>query len=455
MTKLSSGLKSIRLPENFFPIFLPLFIQQFLQTILGSLDVLILSYRSDLLVAAAGLANQILITSSMFLGIVEIGMTVLLTQLSEAGEEEKVKKVIKNGILLSFLFALAINLLVFTLGPQILDIMQASGELKVAALQYLRIVGASLIFQAFIGSIGAVYRSFTHVKEIMWISLAVNIINIVGNSLVILTPFPYLGEGIVGVAWATFLARLIGAFCAIILFPRLFPEQGLSGLLPQVHTEAMGKILGLGLPAGLEGVFYNVSATILMGILAYLGANLLSAKIYTETVTGYVFTISVTVAMVSQIIVGKSIGRGEKELAAKEGSNILLIGSSAVVGFMLLIALCSFYWAGLLANTEEVRLLTIKLCFWSILLEPLRCVNCCLVSSLNAAGDVRYPVIIGVISNFLLLMPLCYLFAIILEQGIIGIWLARIIDEGLRAFLFLRRWKKGDWKKIELFEKEA
>ena len=442
------------LPREFFKIFLPLFVQQIMQAILGSMDVLILSHRSDTLVAAAGLSNQLLVAGSMFLGIVEIGMTVLLTQLSGAEEKERIKRVIQNGILLAVGVALFLNAVIFLAGPQLISFMQAGEEIQEPALTYLRIVGFSLIFQALLGSLGAAFRSFSFLKEIVWVSLLVNILNIIGNSLVILTPFPYLGEEIAGVANATLLARVVGALCLIVLLPRRFSDLNwdLASWLPKPNRKTIGKLLSLGVPAGMESVSYNISQTILTGILAFLGTAVLSSKIYTETLTSYVYTVSATAAMTGQIMVGRMIGKGEKEEAAKEGENILRVSTVFVAFIMLLIALASFYWARLLSNTEEVAILTITLSFWSVLLEPLRCWNSVLVSQLNAAGDVRYPVITGVITNYILLLPLSYLLAIPCGFGIVGIWLARIADEGIRSVFFYLRWRSGKWKEIELFK---
>ena len=70
-----------------------------------------------------------------------------------------------------------------------------------------------------------VFRSFAIVKIVMTISIITNILNIIGNYIVILSPWDFLGTGISGVANSTIIARFVGAALMIIYFIKLLPQH--------------------------------------------------------------------------------------------------------------------------------------------------------------------------------------------------------------------------------------
>lgn len=82
---------------------------------------------------------------------------------------------------------------------------------------------------------------------------------------------------------------------------------------------------------------------------------------------------------------------------------------------------------------------------WAIVfVEPGRAMNIVLMNSLKSAGDVRFPVIIGIISMWGMSVSLSYLLGVHYGLGLLGIWLAQAVDEWLRA---LRRWLSKSWER--------
>ena len=88
--------------------------------------------------------------------------------------------------------------------------------------------------------------------------------------------------------------------------------------------------------------------------------------------------------------------------------------------------------------------------FVEIFLEIGRTINIIMVSSLQAAGDIKFPVTLGIISNWTVAVVLSYVFGIVLDFGLVGIWWAMAIDEILRGVIFIFRFKSGAWRKKNL-----
>ena len=82
----------------------------------------------------------------------------------------------------------------------------------------------------------------------------------------------------------------------------------------------------------------------------------------------------------------------------------------------------------------------------------MRSVNIVMTRCLTTAGDVWYPVIVGISSQWLVAVLGSWLLGHVLGGGLVGIWAAMACDEGLRGLLFLLRFRKGTWREKRLVE---
>lgn len=76
-----------------------------------------------------------------------------------------------------------------------------------------------------------------------------------------------------------------------------------------------------------------------------------------------------------------------------------------------------------------------------------------MISSLRAAGDVKFPVYIGIVVMWGISVTFAWFFGIFLGLGLIGIWIGFIADEWLRGVLMLRRWKQRNWVHMSFVDK--
>jgi Na+-driven multidrug efflux pump len=76
--------------------------------------------------------------------------------------------------------------------------------------------------------------------------------------------------------------------------------------------------------------------------------------------------------------------------------------------------------------------------------------NIVIINSLRAAGDAKFPVMIGVFSMVLMSLPLGYFLVFYLNMGLPGIWIAIAADEWIRGIIMYFRWKSRKWEKYVL-----
>jgi Na+-driven multidrug efflux pump len=90
--------------------------------------------------------------------------------------------------------------------------------------------------------------------------------------------------------------------------------------------------------------------------------------------------------------------------------------------------------------------------YFAVFIEIGRAMNLVYIAALRTAGDTVYPAIIAVISMFGIAVVLSYVFAITLEMGIVGVFLATMIDELFRGSMMALRWYRKKWTVLRLIE---
>ena len=186
-------------------------------------------------------------------------------------------------------------------------------------------------------------------------------------------------------------------------------------------------------------------------IIALLGTEALTTKVYASTISQFVALFAISIGQASQIIIGRAVGAREIDAAYQQGIRSWRLGLMVALTISVAIYLCAVPIMQLFTANQDVIALTKRLFMFSILLELGRATNIIVISSLNATGDVRFPFICGIIVMWIVSLPFSWLLGLHLGLGLVGVWLAYIIDEGLRAMLMYRRWRSRVWTTKSMF----
>lgn len=442
--------------ESYGRLLWPILIEQIFMMLIGNVNVFLLSLYTDQAVAATGLADQVLSIGTMAMGIVSLGSTILFLQNAEDKRLPYVQGVTRQTLALNIVLSLGLVLITTTLGNFIMRWMQTPAELHTISVLYLRIVSASLLFQSISTTASALLRAYGKVKEAMSISILNTLLIITGNAIVILTPLGIFGQGILGISVATVVTRIAGGIISVLSVRYLLPEVW-QGITNYQHSDwVIGRqILKLGVPSGMENVSYNLSQTIITAAIASLGTSSVNARIYTQTITAIVFTIAVAAGQAGQIVLGRFLRHGEiedaKQFALRNSRQFMSIGlvinlAIALMGPMLLRIFTE--------DPEIIRIASILL-WLNCIYDPMRVGNETIIASMNVTGDVRYPVIVGMLVTYIFTVPAALLISSQFTWGIIGIWIIFILDESVRFTLFLNRWIKGRWINLLIREERS
>ncbi|WP_404408656.1 MATE family efflux transporter [Jeotgalibacillus malaysiensis] len=438
-------MKSSTKKLTLFALTWPIFIEISLHMLMGNADTLMLSQYSDDSVAAVGISNQILALIIVMFGFVATGTSILVAQYLGAGKQKSAAEIAVVSIAANLLFSLILSILLFIFDDKILLMMDLPPELLPEATIYLQIVGGLSFIQAVIMTLGAVLRSYSFTKDAMYVTLGMNIVNVLGNYIVIFGAFGFPVLGVEGVAYSTAISRFLGLIVLFILLVKRI-DGGLPFLtlfkLPFAHLK---NLLKIGIPSAGEQLSYNASQLVITAFIASLGTEAITTRVYTLNIMMFIFLFAISIGQGSQILIGHMVGAGKIEEAYKRGIKSLKIAIYISFGMAVLFSIFSETLLGIFTANEDILFLGSVLIYLTIILEPGRSFNLVMINSLRAAGDVKFPVYIGILSMWGVAVLFAYLLGIVFGLGLIGIWIAFILDEWLRGILMLRRWRSRIW----------
>lgn len=425
----------------------PILIELFLQTIMGSTDTIMLSHISDDAVAAVGVANQLVFFTILIFSFTATGTAVLVSQYIGAGMRMEAKLASAISISINLVIGLVVSLLMVVFKGPLLDIFHLKADLAEIGYEYLSIVGGTLFLQAVLVTVSSILRAHSFTREAMFVSVMMNVIHLVGNSLVIfgLLGFPELG--VKGVALSTAFSRAAALIIAFIFMYKRLPIAIKKEDYFNLQVTQIKKILKVGIPAASEQISYNTSQMAMTAITAILGAAALSTRVYTWNIMSFIMLFGLAMGQGTQILIGYRVGAGNFEGAYQQLLKSLKYSFVITIIIAIFVAVFRVNIMGLFTSDEKIIHTGSQLLLLCLILEPGRTFNILVVNALRATGDAAFTVKMGVLSMWGLAVPISYFLGIQLGLGLAGVWIAFIVDEWLRGIVMYFRWKSRAWEK--------
>ena len=439
--------------ESLFKLGWPIFVQALLSMCLGYIDTIMISNYSDTAVGGIGNANQIIGFLTLAFSIISSASGVIVAQYLGAKVTEKLNEIYTVSITFNLLLSGFISLIILFANSFILQLLNVQPSMLGDAKSYMKIVGGFIFLQAIFDTFSQFFRSNGKTAIGMVIAIIMNITNICGNFIFLYGPLSYLNLGVKGVAISTSVSRGIAVFISIIYFIRKIDGRISVRYLIPFPFDILKKLLRIGLPTAGENISYNIAQLIILSFVNSLSATAVNTKIYASILSNFAYLYSVSAAIATSIIVGHSVGGNDYDFAYKRVLNTL---KKAMV-VSVLIATVSFFISpftfGIFTKDTAVINLGRKIMFICIFLEIGRTANLVIINSMRAAGDVKFPTYLGMASMWGVSVLLGYILGIVLDYGLIGIWIGMALDEILRGIVVYIRWIRGTWRGRRIVDK--
>ncbi len=432
----------------------PSIIENFLQAGLGFVTTLMVARIGSDAVAGVGSASQMqIIFISAFFSL-SMGATVLIAHAFGAGRlETEGTRTAKQSIAIGVFLALIFTVIVLISAEWLMQIVGASPGVVKTGSEFLRWTSISYVFMAIMFILSGALRGVGDTRTPMMVTIVMNALNIAIAYPLIFGAGPIPESGIVGAAWAMNIARIFGAavMVAIMLRGRRgITIAGLQGWRPD--TELLKRLADISIPSMVESILRSGGQILFVVIVFMLGTAVVASNqvvqnaMFLSMFPGFGFAMAAT-ALVGQSLGGKNIPRAKAAGMTATRWAILWMTSMGALFVIFSSQILALGSRGSDAIDKAIILDSGTEAFWIILLiQPPMAIGFVMAGILRGAGDTRFPMISTAVTMWIFRLPLAYLFAIVLDLGLAGIYIAMLVDVTILMSMNVWRYKQGSWQ---------
>ncbi len=435
--------------KDIFRLIIPLFFEQLLFILVGSADTLMVAGLGEASISAVSLVDMFNNCISSVAFSITTGGAVVASQYLGGKHFVRARECAKQLLVVAF----AMGVTVFVAGEFFMaDVIRLlygklAPDVNAAVHSYFRITLISFPFIALYGGCASLFRVMNRTKVTMYISFISNIVNVIGNALLIYA----FKMGVAGAATATLLAR----FVAMIIIVCMISDRSKSIYIDfkkgfRLSFQFVKKMLYIGIPSGIENGVFQFGRVLVLGLIASFGTREIAANAVANTVDmfgcicGSMFTLAVIT------VIGRAVGAGDINQIRYYVSKMMgWAYISHILWNIFVFTLTPF----ILMCFSKIDVETKQLAFYLILIHnglgmlmwPSSFVFPCILRAMN---DVRFTMIVSVGSMLIIRVGCSYLIAKWINSGVLAVWIAMVFDWIVRITGFYLRYRSGAW--IEL-----
>ena len=399
--------------------------------VIGQLGVVLVSFADTFMVghygvkelAAASFVNNL----TMLLVVTGLGFSLGLTPLVSEAEGRADRKLagalLRNGLKSNAVLAALVFIVMVVLYLN-LDNMDQPEELLPLIKPYYIVVSVSILCTYFFNAFKQFTDGLTKTKVSMTVIIASNVMNIVGNYVLIYGKAGFPEMGLLGAGISTLAARIftVAAMAGYVFFNKRMKEY-VAGFRSKAESRGLlGKVTRLGIPIGLQMGMETASFSLVVILVGKLGTTELAAHQVMVTISQICYMLYIAVASASAIMISSFSGR-------KMFREISLTSRAAYVSVLGLTVICAgsvilflrplsslFTESGIV--TDMVA--TIALPF--LLYQFGDGLQIAYANALRGLQKVKPILPIAFVSYFIISIPASYVFAFPLGMELPGIW---------------------------------
>lgn len=410
------------------------------------LDSWFLGRVSDQAAAAVGALGALLMTLFMILQALSQAGASIASQFMGGGKRSHARATQILVITGSGLLGVILGAILWPCSGMLIHLLGLQGQTAIYGQQFLRIAALGLVFKALQVTLTNLVAS--HGRTV-WnlsanaLSLA---INAVLNYIFLEGLFGFPRMGVQGVAWATVISWVGVDLMLWIVLRKDSGSHKTATNLRRGFGLVFPSWMRIGLPSAVEPVSFSVYQIAVTALIVRLGETSMTARVYGGNFAMLAIVFSVGIGVGSQILVAHLVGAFDYTKAHKRLMQSLLWAC----GFAFVVAIAVAFSARHLLSiyTQNVEVIALAAtCLWvDAFLQPAKAANIVLTNALRAAGDSKFPAIVGTSMMWTIGIGSVFTLGYGLHMGLVGVWMGMAIDEWTRSIVNYRRWISGAWR---------
>jgi len=431
--------------KEIIAIIIPILVDQAFLILMSFLNTAMISSAGVAAVSAVSMVDSLNIFLINVFVAVATGGTVIVAQYKGKGNPEMVSKTATQAITAVTLFSLVISVLFIVFHMPVLHLLFGQAEPDVFQNARLYLIGSCVsypfiaIFEAVTGSL----RGVGETKPCLNLSLLMNLMNTTLNVLFI----TILHMGVEGLMISILLSRIVGMAASLIYIIK-YNETIHFRIKNTLHIDfsILKKVMFIGLPFAAEQMFFNGGKLLTQTFIVQLGTLAMTAYAISNSIA-LLFQIGPNALGIAVVtIVGQSMGQRNILDAKKFTKSIIILSSIFFVATSVILVPFFPVMMKLFHPPGEIIPTIFTMILISAIAQPfLWSPSFIMPSALRAAGDSTFTSIASLLSMWLLRVVLGYILGITFGFGIIGVWVAMIVEWGARGLIFFIRFRGKKW----------
>lgn len=431
-------------------LIVPLIIEQILLIAVGMADTIMISNVGEAAVSGISLVDNINVLLINIFASLSTGGAVIIGHSLGTGEKKQAGKITEQLFLFNMLLSVGIMVLVLVSRQFILQVVfgNIAEDVMENANLYLKITACSIPFIAIYNTGAAVYRAMGNSKVPMKISMVMNLINVVGNAIMIYG----LKSGVEGAAIPTLISRMVAAIIVtILLFNKKLDVHMQKNSKWRLDSKIIHKICIIGIPNGLENSLFQLGKILVLSLVAGFGTKSIAANAVANNIGLFQILPGIAMNYVMLTVISRCMGSRAIDEAKYYTKLLMKYAYLGMVICNIVVLLClptilnAYNLSEVTANITKNIIIYHSIC--CILIWPS---SFTLPNTLRASGDVKYLMVLSMSSMWICRILFSYILGVTCGWGVFGIWVAMTIDWVVRSIFIFIRYTKGKWQEIVL-----
>lgn len=431
----------------------PAVCESFFVALAGMVDSLMVSSIGASAVAAVGLTTQPKFMGLALFIAVNVSVSALVARRRGEKKRESANQILLAAILFVIASVVVVSGICVGFANEIIRFCGSAEDTHADAVIYYRIIMGGMIFNVLSMAINAAQRGAGNTMIAMRTNITSNIVNMMGNYVLIQGHLGFPAMGIRGAAIATVFGTVVACVMSFISLlnkdnfisiPYLIQEKIKPSIQPVIS------MVRLGFSVFIEQLLMRIGFMSTAMMAANMGTQAMAAHQVGMNIMGLTFSFGDGMQVAAVALIGKSLGERKPENAKRYGKVCQMIGLCisfviAIVYFLGGEALYRLFFEEDVIVAYGVQIIRVIIVVVLFQISQVVFMGC-----LRGAGDTTYTAVASTISVTFIRTTASYLFGYTFGLGMVGIWLGVLADQIARFLFASIRFKKGKWTKIHI-----
>ena len=418
-------------------IFVPIMLSNLIAQIQMFIDRIFLGRMDILYMSAVGNATAPMWTTMSFVYSMAMGASILISQSVGEKDIDKAKDYAASMIKLHNVIPVLLFLFWIFCGPLVFRLMGVSENVMKSCVTYTRIYAPVYLIIGLGASYGIVFQTSNYTKPLVTYGIIRSVLNIILDYLLIFGKFGFPRMEIAGAALGTTIAEYAGAFYLLYVTiskkDKFFTSPGLKRILGAKIKPYLQSIK-LGIPTACEDLLWNAGNLCIIRILNTIDER--AAGIYSMVFTVEILFVVVIGAIGSGTLTLSGEATGAKDMKLYRSVVKTSIRWAFLVAAFALVFVSIFPRLTLSLFTTDKEVIEMSVIYIILVAANLfgKSGNIIIGNGIRGYGDTKWMFITQTFGTVFVIGLSC-LCVFVFKLGMLGVFIAVLCDEALRALI--------------------